>query len=180
MREKTTARILKEHRIRRFGAAQVLSELREPALAVAPGTIEAAMARIHGPIERIRLINVQLADAARQLDRLCKLLSEPVAEQDGETAPWQKNEQRAAAILDSLPGVARTVLATLLAEATDTLQRREPRTRDPHWPAHLDRQPHQGNLDAVWRSQLGGPWHLHPPRSGWPHFAVLAFAAQLA
>ena len=37
----------------------------------------------------------------------------------------QKNEQRDAAILDSLPGVARTVLATLLAEASDTLQRRD-------------------------------------------------------
>src|SRR6516164_1617196 len=33
--------------------------------------------------------------------------------------------QRDAAILDSLPGVARTILATLLAEASDTLQRRD-------------------------------------------------------
>src|SRR5215475_6481710 len=125
VREKAIARILKDHRIRRFGAAHVLSELRKPALAVAPGTIEAATARIRGLIERIRLINGQLADAGRQLDRLCKILSEPVAEQDGETPPGQKNEQRDAAILDSLPGVARTVLATLLAEATDTLRRRD-------------------------------------------------------
>jgi len=125
VREKTISRILKSHRIRRFDAAQVLSELRKPALAVAPGTIEAATARIRGLIERLRLINGQLADAGRQLDRLCKILSEPVAEEDGGTAPGQKNEQRDAAILDSLPGVARTVLATLLAEATDTLQRRD-------------------------------------------------------
>jgi hypothetical protein len=55
VREKTTTRILKDHRIHRFGAAHVLSELRKPALAVAPGTIEAATARIHGLIERIRL-----------------------------------------------------------------------------------------------------------------------------
>jgi transposase len=125
VREKTIARILKDHRIRRFDADHVLSELRKPALAVAPGTIEAATARIRGLIERIRIINSQLADAARQLERLCKKLSEPVAEEDGETAPGQKNEQRDAAILDSLPGVARTVLATLLAEATDLLQRRD-------------------------------------------------------
>jgi transposase len=125
VREKTIARILKNHRIRRFDAAHVLKELRKPALAVAPGTIEAATARIRGLIERIRIINSQLADAARQLDRLCKTLSEPVAEEDGENAPGQKNEQRDAAILDSLPGVARTVLATLLAEASDTLQRRD-------------------------------------------------------
>jgi transposase len=125
VREKTIARILKDHRIRRFDPAHVLSELRKPALAVAPGTIEAATARIRGLIVRIRIINSQLADAARQLDRLCKVLSEPVAEENGETALGQKNEQRDAAILDSLPGVARTVLATLLAEASDTLQRRD-------------------------------------------------------
>jgi hypothetical protein len=125
VREKTIARILKNHRIRRFDAAHVLAQLREPALGVAPGTIEAATARIRGLIERIRLINDQLADAGRQLDRLCKELSEPVADESGETAPGQKNEQRDAAILNSLPGVARTVLATLLAEATDTLQRRD-------------------------------------------------------
>jgi transposase len=125
VREKTIARILKNHRIRRFDAAHVLTELRQPALAVAPGTIEATTARVRGLIERIRLINDQLADAGQQLDRLCKTLSEPVVEEDGETAPGQKNEQRDAAILDSLPGVARTVLATLLGEAPDTLQRRD-------------------------------------------------------
>jgi transposase len=125
VREKTIARILKNHRIRRFGAAHVLSELRKPALTVAPGTIEAATAHIRSLIERIRIINGQLTDARRQLDRLCKTLSEPVADEDGETAPGQKSEQRDAAILDSLPGVARTVLATLLAEASDTLQRRD-------------------------------------------------------
>src|SRR5262244_3652553 len=54
VREKTIARILKDNRIRRFDAAHVLSELRKPALAVAPGTIEAATARIRGLIERIR------------------------------------------------------------------------------------------------------------------------------
>src|SRR5262245_50265152 len=35
VREKTIARILKDHRIRRFDAAHVLSELRKPALTVA-------------------------------------------------------------------------------------------------------------------------------------------------
>jgi transposase len=125
VREKTIARILKSHRIRRFDAAHVLSELRKPALTVAAGTIEATTARIRGLIERIRIINGQLADAQRQLDRLCKKLSEPVADEDGETAPGQKNEPRDATILDSLPGVARTVLATLLAEASDTVQRRD-------------------------------------------------------
>jgi hypothetical protein len=44
VREKTIARILKNHRICRFDAAHVLSGLRKPALTVAPGTIDAATA----------------------------------------------------------------------------------------------------------------------------------------
>src|SRR2546430_1829873 len=44
--EKTIARILKNHRIRRFDAAEVLRILRQPPLSVAPGTLEAASAHI--------------------------------------------------------------------------------------------------------------------------------------
>jgi hypothetical protein len=65
-REKTVARILKQYRIRRFDAAHVLSELRKPALTVAPGTIEAATAGIRILIARLRLINSQLVDAEQQ------------------------------------------------------------------------------------------------------------------
>jgi hypothetical protein len=36
-------------------------------------------------VDRIRLINDQLADTGRQADRLCKKLSEPVADEEG----WQ-------------------------------------------------------------------------------------------
>src|SRR5438876_10752625 len=44
--EKAIARILKNHRIRRFDAAHVLRILRTPPLAVAAGTVEAATAHI--------------------------------------------------------------------------------------------------------------------------------------
>ena len=119
------ARVLKKHRIRRFDVAQVLSELRKPALSVAQGTTEAATAHIRVAIEQLRLINRQLAGAGLQLDRLLKKLAEPVARDDGENVPGQRQEHRDAAILDSLPGVGRTVLATMLAEAPDALQRRD-------------------------------------------------------
>src|SRR6516165_507706 len=109
-REKTIARILKQYRIRRFDAAHVLSELRKPALTVAPGTIEAATAAIRVLIARLRLINSQRLDAEQQLDRLCKTIVGPVAGEEGESTPGQKNEQRDAAILDSMPGIGRTVL----------------------------------------------------------------------
>jgi transposase len=124
-REKTIARILKQYRIRRFDAAHVLSELRKPALTVAPGTIEAATAAIRILIARLRLINSQRLDAEQQLDRLCKTIVGPVAGEEGESTPGQKNEQRDAAILDSVPGIGRTVLVSLLTEASDPLQRRD-------------------------------------------------------
>jgi len=116
---------LKKNRIRRFDATQVLSELRRPALSVAQGTIEAATAHIRVTIERLRLVNRQLADVKLQLDRLCKKLAEPVAGNDGENVPGQRQEHRDATILDSLPGVGRVVLATMLAESPDALQRRD-------------------------------------------------------
>jgi len=118
-------RVLKKHRIRRFDAAQVLKELRKPALNVAQGTIEAATAHIRMAIERLRVVNRQLADAEVQLNRLCKKLAEPVAADDGESVPGQRQEHRDATILDSLPGVGRVVLATMLAESPDALQRRD-------------------------------------------------------
>jgi transposase len=125
VRETTVARILKNYRIRRFDAAHVISELRKPALSVAQGTTEAATAHIRVVVAQLRLVNRQLADAGLQLDRLCKKLAEPVAGKDGENVSGQKQEHRDVTILDSLPGVGRTVLATMLADAPDALQRRD-------------------------------------------------------
>ena len=79
---------------------------------VAPGTIEAATAAIRVLIARLRLINSQLVDAEQQLDRLCKKILEPVAGDEGENTPGQISEQRDAAILDSTPGIGRTVLVS--------------------------------------------------------------------
>jgi transposase len=118
-------RVLKKHRIRRFDATKVLSELRKPALRVAQGTIEAATAHIRVAIEQLRLVNRQLVDAELQLDRLCKKLAELTTGDDGENVPGQPQEHHDVTILDSLPGVGRTVLATMLAEAPDALQRRD-------------------------------------------------------
>ena len=59
----------------------------------------------------------------RQLDKLCGLLAEPLPSEGGEIAPEQEQVQRTVAILQSLPGVGRIVLAVLLAEASGVLQR---------------------------------------------------------
>jgi transposase len=111
--------LLKRHRIRRIGAAKVVAILKQPALTVAPGVTEAAMAHIRVLIESIRLFTQQLKEAHRQLDRLCKLLAEPIASENERREP----EQPLVAILQSLPGAGRIVLAVLLAEAFDVLQR---------------------------------------------------------
>jgi transposase len=117
-RETTIAKILKRNRIRRFDAAHVLDVLRQPPVEVAAGTIEAASAHLATLIARIRLINRQLKDAHQRLDSLTARIPTQ------ETEPGQQ-KQRDVEILASLPGVGRIVLATLLAEAFDALQRRD-------------------------------------------------------
>jgi transposase len=117
-REIAIAKILKRNRIRRFDAAHVLEVLRRPPVQVAAGTIEAASAHLATLIARIRLINRQLKDAHQRLDTLIARIPSQ------ETEPGQQ-KQRDVEILASLPGVGRIVLATLLAEAFDALQRRD-------------------------------------------------------
>jgi len=119
IREATIAKLLKRHRIRRLDAAQVLGILRQPPMTVAAGTAEAAGAHIATIIVRIRLINRQLKRAHHQLDALTAHL---MPSQEAE--PGQQ-KQHDVEILASLPGVGRIVLATLLAEGFDALQRRD-------------------------------------------------------
>jgi transposase len=120
VREPSIAKLLKSRRIRRIDADHVLTALRRPAVCVAPGTIEAASAHIRCLIQRLRLVNRQIKEAHAELDRLCGKLAEPAEQEPGQTA-----EQRDAAILASLPGNGRIVLATLLAEGWEPLQRRD-------------------------------------------------------
>lgn len=119
VREATLARLLKQHRIRRFTAAQALERLRATPIAVAPGTVSAATAHLAAVAKRLQLVNRQIADADAQLDRLTNTLAE------AGTDPGQSGEQRDVTILRSLPGVGRIVVATLLAEASEALQRRD-------------------------------------------------------
>jgi transposase len=111
--------LLQRHRIRRVDAPTVLARLRAPALTVAPGTIEAATAHVRVVAAQLRLLNQQLAQCHTQLDALCTALA------GSEDELGQTREQRDGAILRSLPGVGRIVLATLLAEASQPLRARD-------------------------------------------------------
>lgn len=119
VREKTIAALLKRHRIRRFDAAHVIAVMRKLPISVAAGTTEAASAHIASLIARIRLLNQQLGEAHHQIDRLTMHL----VPDDGKEPGQRKLHD--VEILASLPGVGRIVLATLLAEAFDALQRRD-------------------------------------------------------
>jgi len=108
-------KLLKEHRIRRFNSNELVEVLRRKPLEVAPGTTEAASAHIKLLLPRLRLVNQQLKQCEREMERLLGDLEETELE----------GEQRDVRILRSLPGVGRVVAATLLAEASQPLRERD-------------------------------------------------------
>jgi transposase len=112
LRKSTVERLLKQHRIRRVDAETVLCTLREPAIKVADGVTEAASVHMRSLVVRLRLVNSELKHAERKLDELCAHINET-------------GFQRDVAILKSLPGIGRINLATLLAEASGPLSRRD-------------------------------------------------------
>lgn len=120
LHKETIARLLKEHRIRRLDVDQVRAILREPALVVAPGVVEAASTHIRSLLPRLRLVNSQLKEVHKTIDGFLAALAEPE-----ESEPGQSPEQRDVTILHSLPGVGRIVSATLLSEAPGAVRRRD-------------------------------------------------------
>ncbi len=122
VRSATVAKLLKHHRVRRIDAETALRILREPAVSVAPGTAEAAIAQLDVVFAQLAVAAQQLARARREIDRLTAALARSAAAP--EDAPGGQ-AQRDVDILRSLPGVGRIVLATLLAEAHDALRRRD-------------------------------------------------------
>jgi transposase len=112
LRETTLGRLLKQHRIRKISAETALGILRTPALTVAAGVTEAAILHLRSLITRLRLANREFRQADHKLDDLCAALTQTETPSD-------------AAILASLPGVGKTILATLLTEAPGPLTGRD-------------------------------------------------------
>jgi transposase len=106
------ARLLAEHRIKRVTADELLAVLRAPALAVAPGVLEAAQDHLAVLLPRLRLAHQQQQRCIARSERLLADLA-------------QTQEHRDVAILRSLPGVGRKVSATMLAEASRLLAARD-------------------------------------------------------
>jgi transposase len=97
-----------------------LERLKAPSVLVACGTVSAATGHLEAVARRVALVNRQISEANSKIDRLTEQLAGGEDDAEG-----QREEQRDVTILRSLPGVGRIVLATLLAEAQDALQRRD-------------------------------------------------------
>ena len=115
LRPKAVEKILKEHRIRRLSASEVVRALQRSPLEVAPGAAKAASAHVLLLIPRLRLIREQIKHCQAEMERLLGELEDAEPER----------EQRDVAILRSCPGVGRNVAATLLAEASQPLAARD-------------------------------------------------------
>ncbi len=108
----TLRTLLTRHRIRRVDAETVRTLLRTPALAVAPGTVQAALRHLAVLLPRLRLVHQQQAECATLIDGLLERLAE-------------SQEHRDVPILRSVVGVGRVVAATMLAEASRLLAARD-------------------------------------------------------
>jgi len=125
LHKETIARILKAHRIRRLDADQVRAILRQPPLPVAPRVADAAVSHIRLLLPRIRLLDAQIKQNNAAIDALTAQLAGPQTIEPGESVPRQSTEPRDVTILHCVPGIGRIVGATLLAEASAPLRRRD-------------------------------------------------------
>jgi transposase len=119
LQRKTIERLLRQYRIRRLNAQDVIAALRAPALHVAPGVVEAATEHIALLLPRLRLVHTQRQRCGARLEALLDKL----AAIEGDKG--QQREHRDVEILRSLPGVGRVVAATVLAEASGPLAERD-------------------------------------------------------
>jgi transposase len=108
-------RLLASYRIRRLSADGIREALDVPSLRLAPGAAEAASEHVLLILPILRLLRHQRKDLEHRIETL---LDEMCVE--GKFA-----EHRDVTILRSLPGVGRVITATMLAEASEALAKRD-------------------------------------------------------
>ena len=121
-RKLTLARLrtlLAKHHIRRLTPEEVREVLGQSSLPVAPGVAEAVSERVLLMLPHLRLLHQQRKDLAERMDAQLKR----IAVVDGQ-AP-DSVVGRDLALMMSIPGVGRTISATLVAEAYDALAQRD-------------------------------------------------------
>jgi transposase len=83
------------------------------------GVTEAASVHMRSLIARLRLVNRELREAERQLDKICTVIGETDA------ASGDCLQRQDVMILKSMPGIGRLNLAALLSEGSGPLSRRD-------------------------------------------------------
>jgi len=119
LRKPTVERLLREHRIRRVGADTVLRMLREPAIKVADGVAAAAGVHLRSLVARLRVVNRELQETEKQIEKLCMSVGE------SDAAAGECLRRQDVLILRSMPGIGSINLAALLCEASGPLVRRD-------------------------------------------------------
>lgn len=118
LRKARLAKLLRNHRIRRFTAEQLLTELKTPSLRLAPGSVEAAAEHVGLLLPRLQLVHQQRKDSQKRIEKLLQEL--PEMDSSG-----QKGEHHDVTILLSMPGIGTLITATVLAEAARPLVERD-------------------------------------------------------
>jgi transposase len=125
------AHLLRQHRVRRLTAEEVLAVLGETPLVVAPGVVEAASAHVRLLLPLLRLHRAQVADCEEHIEQLMKRVGRSPnaatpapADVDGESS-GPARQHRDADILLSVPGLGVLTSATMLAEASTALRDRD-------------------------------------------------------
>lgn len=119
LKARSVQTILNRRKIRRLTATQILEILREPAISVADGMLEACVGRVTRLIAVLEAIDENLRQVEADLRRTLTRLRESEGSSQG------KGEHRDIDILLSMPGVGEIVGATVLAEASAALQARD-------------------------------------------------------
>jgi hypothetical protein len=114
---RAVAAALRRHRIRRLDADAVMAALTAPAPRVSQATAKAAEAAVRRLLPRLRLAHAQRRDCGHRID---EVLAGPEA-----AAAARGARHSDAAILRSLPGVGRIVVARMLSEGAEAIRRRD-------------------------------------------------------
>ena len=106
--------------VRRLSVDEARAKLRATGFVVAEGTVKASSRHMQMLLRRLAVIVKELHECDAAIDAMLA-----PNETDGETDDLgQKGEQRDAEVLLSLPGLGRTTVAALLAEAWEALRTR--------------------------------------------------------
>lgn len=114
LKEERVTRLLRQHRIRRITAPEVLAALKVTPLRVAPGVVEANARSVAMLIERLRVVVRQRKEVDAELGRLLEVLKRGP---DESPTSEGRRDHRDVAILLSFAGLGKKTVATMIAEA---------------------------------------------------------------